>query len=119
MDRVKPVKKKISNVSQGHNANEDLHNISNGSIDFNTKRMEVVFHLSYRYQKGTQALEEIPSVKDFSESFPKELSGLQPRRKVKFAIELEANMASLSKALYRIAPSTLKELKVQLQELLD
>ena len=59
-------------------------------------------------------LKEIPIVKDFPEVFLKELNGLPPQHDVEFMIELEANMASFSKAPYRMTPSKLKELKVQL-----
>ncbi|XP_031745581.1 uncharacterized protein LOC116406021 [Cucumis sativus] len=45
--------------------------------------------------------------------------GLPPHREVDFAIELEPNTTPISRAPYRMAPAELKELKVQLQELLD
>ena len=60
----------------------------------------------------TPDLKDIPIVKDFLKVFPKELNNLLPQCKVEFVIELEANMASISKASYRIALSELKELKV-------
>ncbi|KAA0041947.1 ty3-gypsy retrotransposon protein [Cucumis melo var. makuwa] len=42
-----------------------------------------------------------------------------PKREIEFAIELELGTVPISKAPYRMAPAELKELKVQLQELLD
>ncbi|KAA0056645.1 ty3-gypsy retrotransposon protein [Cucumis melo var. makuwa] len=45
--------------------------------------------------------------------------GLPPPREIDFVIELEPDTAPISKAPYRMAPVELKELKVQLQELLD
>ncbi|KAL0549282.1 hypothetical protein IC582_013763 [Cucumis melo] len=51
--------------------------------------------------------------------FPEELPGLPPHREVEFAIELEPGTVPISRAPYRMAPAELKELKVQLQELLD
>ncbi|KAL4037085.1 hypothetical protein IC575_000668 [Cucumis melo] len=48
-----------------------------------------------------------------------ELPGLPPHREVEFAIELEPGTVPISRAPYRMAPAELKELKVQLQELLD
>ncbi|XP_038887103.1 uncharacterized protein LOC120077285 [Benincasa hispida] len=45
--------------------------------------------------------------------------GLPPPREIDFTIELEPDTIPISKAPYRIAPIELKELKVQLQELLD
>ncbi|KAA0025384.1 gag-protease polyprotein [Cucumis melo var. makuwa] len=45
--------------------------------------------------------------------------GLPPPREIDFAIELELGTAPIFRASYRMAPAELKELKVQLQELLD
>nr|GEX23549.1 DNA/RNA polymerases superfamily protein [Tanacetum cinerariifolium] len=52
-------------------------------------------------------------------SFPDELPGLPPEYEVKFAIELIPGAQPISKAPYRMASVELKELKDQLQELLD
>ncbi|KAL0539843.1 hypothetical protein IC582_024064 [Cucumis melo] len=65
------------------------------------------------------SLSSEPVVKDYPDVFPEELPGLPPHREVEFAIELEPGMVSISRAPYRMAPAELKELKVQLQELLD
>nr|GEW86781.1 reverse transcriptase [Tanacetum cinerariifolium] len=56
---------------------------------------------------------------DFSDVFPEELLGIPPEREVKFGIELISGTQPISKAPYRMAPIKLKELKEQLQELLD
>ncbi|KAL0556380.1 hypothetical protein IC582_004893 [Cucumis melo] len=65
----------------------------------------------------------IPVIRTSSEGlsgrFPEELPGLPPHREVEFAIELEPGTVPISRAPYRMAPAELKELKVQLQELLD
>ncbi|XP_038885962.1 uncharacterized protein LOC120076265 [Benincasa hispida] len=60
-----------------------------------------------------------PVVRDFPDVFPEDLLGLPPQREVDFAIELEPGTTSISKAPYTMAPAELKELKFQLQELLD
>ncbi|KAL0534283.1 hypothetical protein IC582_028572 [Cucumis melo] len=60
-----------------------------------------------------------PVVRDYSDVFPEELPGLPPHREVEFAIEFEPGTVPISRASYRMAPAELKELKVQLQELLD
>ncbi|KAL4014562.1 hypothetical protein IC575_026769 [Cucumis melo] len=60
-----------------------------------------------------------PVVRDYPDVFPEELPGLPPHREVEFAIELEPGTIPISRAPYRMAPAELKELKVQLQELLD
>ncbi|KAJ4953993.1 hypothetical protein NE237_030825 [Protea cynaroides] len=51
--------------------------------------------------------------------FPEELPGLPPDRATEFVIDLIPRAAPVSKAPYPMAPTKLKELKVQLQELLD
>nr|GEX79901.1 hypothetical protein [Tanacetum cinerariifolium] len=56
---------------------------------------------------------------DFSDVFPEELPGIPPEGEVKFGIELVPSTQPISKASYRMAPIELKELKEQLQELLE
>ena len=62
---------------------------------------------------------DVPIVQDFLEVFPEELPGLPPEREISFEIELLPGTAPISKAPYRMAPAELKELKVQLKELMD
>jgi len=64
-------------------------------------------------------IETIPVVNEFPNVFPKDLPGLPPDRNVEFAIDVMPGTASISKAPYRMAPAEMKELKTQLQELLD
>ncbi|GJS91283.1 hypothetical protein Tco_0773919 [Tanacetum coccineum] len=49
--------------------------------------------------------------------FPEDLPGLPPTRKVEFQIDLVPGAAPVARAPYRIAPSEMKELATQLQEL--
>ncbi|KAA0065337.1 ty3-gypsy retrotransposon protein [Cucumis melo var. makuwa] len=65
------------------------------------------------------SLSSEPVVRDYPDVFPEELPGLPPHREVEFAIELEPGTIPISRAPYRMVPIELKELKVQLQELLD
>ncbi|KAL2237397.1 UNVERIFIED_CONTAM: Transposon Ty3-I Gag-Pol polyprotein [Sesamum indicum] len=59
-------------------------------------------------------------VREFSDVFPNELPGLPPHREVNFEIDdTIPGAAPISIAPYRMAPSELKELKKQLEELLD
>nr|GFC87881.1 putative reverse transcriptase domain, aspartic peptidase domain protein [Tanacetum cinerariifolium] len=51
--------------------------------------------------------------------FPDELPGIPPVHEVEFNIELIPGAKPISKAPYRMAPIELKELKDQLQELLE
>ncbi|GJU07571.1 putative reverse transcriptase domain-containing protein [Tanacetum coccineum] len=51
--------------------------------------------------------------------FPEELPGLPPPRQVEFRIDLVPGAAPVARAPYRLAPSEMRELSVQLQELLE
>ncbi|KAA0059580.1 pol protein [Cucumis melo var. makuwa] len=65
------------------------------------------------------SLSSEPVVKGYPDVFPEELPGLPPHREIEFALKLEPGTVPISRAPYRMAPAELKELKVQLQELLD
>ena len=64
-------------------------------------------------------LEDVPVVRDFPDVFPDDLPGLPPERDIDFPIDLVPGTASISLPPYRMAPAELKELKTQLQELVD
>ncbi|GJU44743.1 putative reverse transcriptase domain-containing protein [Tanacetum coccineum] len=49
--------------------------------------------------------------------FPEDLSGIPPARQVEFQIDLVPGVALVARAPYRLAPSEMKELAEQLQEL--
>ncbi|GJX54116.1 putative reverse transcriptase domain-containing protein [Tanacetum coccineum] len=60
-------------------------------------------------------LEDVPIVRDF----PEDLPGILPARQVEFQIDLVPGAAPVARAPYRLAPSKMKELAEQLQELSD
>ncbi|GJY16454.1 putative nucleotidyltransferase, ribonuclease H [Tanacetum coccineum] len=66
-----------------------------------------------------QKLSDIFVVRDFIEVFPEDLSGLLPQRQVEFRIDLVSGAMPVAKSPYRLAPSEMQELSVQLQELQD
>ena len=68
---------------------------------------------------SAESIKEVPVICDFPDVFPANLPGLPPDRDVEFAIELLPGTAPISRRPYRMAPEELKELKIQLQELLD
>ena len=68
--------------------------------------------------KTTLKLEKIRVVNEFLEVFPEELPGLPPDREIEFAIELAPGTELDSKTSYRMTPVKMKELAIQLQELL-
>ena len=58
-------------------------------------------------------------IKKFPDVFPEELPGLPSERKVDLAVEVLHGTTPISRAPYLMAPIELKELKIQLQELLN
>ncbi|GJX21951.1 putative reverse transcriptase domain-containing protein [Tanacetum coccineum] len=64
-------------------------------------------------------IKDVPIVQDFLEVFPKDLPGLPLARLVEFQIDLIPRAAPVSRAPYRLAPSEMKELSEQLQEISD
>ena len=64
-------------------------------------------------------IEKISIVREYPEVFPKEFSGLPPKREVEFFIDLVHGSSPISKAPYRMAPMELAELKKQIEELLE
>ncbi|GAA0157985.1 hypothetical protein LIER_38562 [Lithospermum erythrorhizon] len=68
---------------------------------------------------GKLRLEDIQIVKEFPDVFLEGLPGLPPDRDIEFSIELVPGIGPISKAPYRIAPEKLKEVKDQLQDMLD
>ncbi|GJY09867.1 putative reverse transcriptase domain-containing protein [Tanacetum coccineum] len=66
--------------------------------------------------KGKQ-LNDVPIVRDFPEVFPEDLPGLPLARPEEFQIDLIPGAVPVAQPPYRLAPSEMKELSEQLQEL--
>nr|GFA45630.1 putative reverse transcriptase domain-containing protein [Tanacetum cinerariifolium] len=64
-------------------------------------------------------VKDIPIVQDFPEVFPEDLPRLPLARPVEFQIDLIPRAAPVARAPYRLAPSEMKKLSEQLQELSD
>ena len=64
-------------------------------------------------------IESVPIVGEFSDVFSDDLPSLPPDRELEFEIELLPGSAPVSIPPYRMALTELKELKVQLQDLVD
>jgi len=64
-------------------------------------------------------MENIIVVPMFSEVIHEEVQGLLSEREIEFVIELTPRTKPIPKAPYRMVLPELKELKVQMQELLD
>ena len=63
------------------------------------------------------SLEEVPVVREYPDVFPEDLPGLPLDREIKFEIELAPGTEPISIAPYRMAPTEMKELKIQMEEL--
>jgi hypothetical protein len=69
--------------------------------------------------EGERKLEDIPIARDYLDVFAEVTLGLPLDREIKFTIDLMPGTQPIHKAPYRIAPSELKELKKQLEDLVD
>ena len=86
---------------------------------FIRKGYEAFLALILDSKRGQVDVETIPVVREFPDVFPEELPGIPLEREVDLSIKIVPRTAPVSRAPYRMAPAELKELKVQLQELLD
>nr|GEV96668.1 putative reverse transcriptase domain-containing protein [Tanacetum cinerariifolium] len=70
-------------------------------------------------EPAERRLEDMPVICKFPDVFPEDLPGHPPPRQVEFEIKLVPGAAPVARAPYRLAPSEMKELAKQLQELSD
>ena len=70
-------------------------------------------------KKGQIELENILVVREFSDVFPEELPSIPLEREVDLSINILLGTTPISRSPYRMGLTELKELKIQLQELLD
>ncbi|GJW25827.1 hypothetical protein Tco_0039638 [Tanacetum coccineum] len=82
-----------------------------GSFDISAKKEED--------KSEGKKLKDVPIIRDFPEVFPEDFPGLPPARLVEFRIDLIPRAALVARAPYQLAPSEMKELSEQLQELFD
>ena len=93
--------------------NSSTHGILNIHLSQREIPTTVIYHIEGKI------LEVIPVVCEYPDVFPEDLPGMPPDRDIEFVIELQPGTAPISRRPYRMTPSELAELKVQLQELLD
>nr|GEY92946.1 putative reverse transcriptase domain-containing protein [Tanacetum cinerariifolium] len=96
---------------QGGSSSGGGNNNSNQNNNYNSNLVEK--------EPAERRLEDVPVFCKFSDVFPEDLPGLPPHRQVEFEIELVPRAAPVARAPYRLAPSEMKELARQLQELSD
>ena len=70
-------------------------------------------------KKAEPSLSDVHTVYDYPDVFPEELPELPPHREIDFAIDIVPGFTLAFITPYRMAPVELKELKLQLQELLE
>lgn len=77
-------------------------------------------YVAYVINKSKDELKvsDIPIVCEFGVVFPEDLSSLPINREIEFVNDIFLGITVISKAPYRMALVELKELKIQLQELL-
>ena len=78
-------------------------------------------YMAYVVETGKEGtlVDEIPIVREFPDVFLDDIAGLPPDRKVEFTIDLIPVTEPISIPPYRMAPTELRELKAQLEELLS
>jgi hypothetical protein len=82
--------------------------------------LPVVSHIkAYLHHMVELKLEDIHVVQEFLDVFPDDLHGMPPERAIEFKILLQPGTASIAKSPYKMSPVEMKELKIQLQGLLD
>ncbi|GAU44000.1 hypothetical protein TSUD_91790 [Trifolium subterraneum] len=62
---------------------------------------------------------DIPIVREYLDVFPEEINSLPPEREIEFSIDLVPGSQPISIAPYRMSPLELRELKSQLEDLLQ
>ena len=70
-------------------------------------------------KKAEPSLLDIHIISDYPNVFPEEFLGLSPHREIEFAIDVVLGATPASIKSYRMVPVELKELNIQLQDLLE
>jgi hypothetical protein len=82
--------------------------------------LHAVFHIKVSLHHMVELkLEDIHVVREFLDVFPDDLPGIPPKRAIEFKIELQPGTAPIAKVPFKMSPVEMKELKIQLQGLLD
>ncbi|GJX97782.1 putative reverse transcriptase domain-containing protein, partial [Tanacetum coccineum] len=97
--------------------NETLIICDEGSNQGNETLLNIILRLKTSRRRSD--LRMYRSFKIFLGVFHEDLPGLPPTRQMEFQIDLMPGAAPIARAPYRLAPSEMKELSEQLQELSD
>ncbi|GJR08097.1 putative nucleotidyltransferase, ribonuclease H [Tanacetum coccineum] len=91
------------------------------ALDYSCYRTGFIYDSSDQARQRLQSpnIENLSVVREFADVFPDKLPGLPPAREIEFGIELIPDAEPISRLLYVGQPVELKELKEQLQEMLE
>ncbi|WRX14045.1 hypothetical protein QQP08_006532 [Theobroma cacao] len=81
--------------------------------------VSVMATITKEVQSEEENLEATPVVNEFVDVFPEKLPGLPPKREIEFHIDLISETQPISMPLYRMKLAELKELREQLQYLIN
>ena len=106
-------------IIYGHKPRTNLHIISciNAQKYLHKEYCAFLAHVVDKKQEVND-IASIPKVCNFPDIFPNELPGVPPERQVEFRIDLIHGATPVAKSPYRLAPSEMQELSIQLNELL-
>ncbi|GJY81965.1 reverse transcriptase domain-containing protein [Tanacetum coccineum] len=96
--------------------NETLIVRNDKSDQGNETHLNIISCTKTEDKSEKKRLEDVPIVRDFTEVFPEDLSGLSLTRQVEFQIDLIPGVAPVARAPYRLAPSKMKEFKGTAEE---
>ncbi|GKC10205.1 putative reverse transcriptase domain-containing protein [Tanacetum coccineum] len=98
---------------------ESVFNISGCAIENQVKFRYCISAKKEEDRSEGKQIKDVLIVQYFPKVFPEDLPCLPPARLVEFQIDLIPGAAPVTRAPYRLAPSEMKELSKQLQELSD
>jgi hypothetical protein len=96
-----------------------LHHFSDDCKKNDEEEMWCVINICWKSKKGDIKLTNVLVVREFSNVFPNELLRLSLRWEIKVLVKIISWTIPISWSYYRITLVDLRELKLQLQELLD
>eukprot|EP00253_Pinus_taeda_P018041 PITA_18041 len=105
---------------RGKNRGVSLRFISSMQLmKFRRKGCQLFSVVTLNEKSDSEDFDKHPFLVEFKDVFPEELPGLPPKREIDFTIDLKPNTEPIAKAPYWMSAPELKELQIQLKELLD
>ena len=88
-------------------------------MKFRRKGCQLFSVVTLNEKSDSKYFDKHPFLVEFKDVFPEELPGLPPKREIDFTIDLKPSTEPIAKTPYRMSAPELKELQIQLKELLD